>query len=437
MEKGFFNSESAGKCDKYEKNMRFFFRGFEKVFPELYSSVYPLFPPGVKSNLNGRIFTERMNVFIEKTIAFFQKCRMAQTGYSTWSRTVLIACAACLAAACLLVWTVDPHYRYHMPLFYDTVYYELYATAPRFLKSEKYDLLMLGTSMTRNFFLNDINEAFGCQSVKLAASGGTMFDLKKFFDLAKAAKGGELKRVVFSLDIYSLNKLSPHWKEFSHLYREDFKEEYKYFFSRQTYSSMFYLMKRKLRPKKKRMFQTDRNRMFSTEYPGMRFGLQAVLRDAWHNEKAHHTQTPYIPASEKTLREQFLPIFDRNPDMHFTVYLPPYHIYTYCQSELFGESEALIRQRSAVMKELIKRPNVTLYDFQADPSYVCNHDYFSDVQHFSSHAARRVLRDLTGKRSPIRTEAQVLENEKLLRELIRRSMKDYHNDMQPFRKKGA
>jgi hypothetical protein len=89
------------------------------------------------------------------------------------------------------------------------------------------------------------------------------------------------------------------------------------------------------------------------------------------------------------------------------------------------------------MKELLKRPNVTLYDFQADPSYVCSHDYYSDVQHFSSHTARRILRDLTGNRSPIRTETQVLENEKSLRTLIRQSMKDYHRNMQSLRKKGA
>ena len=378
-----------------------------------------------------------MKILSEKILPCFRKIREARIRYPSWIRLVLGGCGGVLLCACMLVVIVDPHYRYHLPWFYDTVYYEVYATAPRLLKSEKYDLLMLGTSMTRNFFIQDIDKAFSCRSLKLAASGGTMIDLKKFFDLAKEAKGDSLKRVILSLDIYCLNKLNPHYKEYSCLYRKDLSEEYKYFFSRQTYSSMIYLLKRKLRPKKKRMFQTVRDRMFSTEYPGMRFGLQEVILDAYLNERNHHTQTPYIPESQQIIQEQLLSIFDRNPDMTFTVYLPPYHIYTYCQSELFGESDALIRQRTAVMKELLKRPNVTLYDFQADPSYVCNHDYYSDVQHFSSRTARRILRDLTGNRSPIRTETQVLENEKSLRTLIRRSMKDYHRNMQPLRKKGA
>ena len=378
-----------------------------------------------------------MKNMIKKIEEIFRFLRSAGPDCSTWNKVVLTVCALWLAGACLLVVIVDPHYRYHLPLFYDTVYYEVYATAPRCLRSEKYDLLMLGTSMTRNFFIRDIDEAFSCRSLKLAASGGTMFDLRKFFDLAKTAKGDSLKRVVLSLDIYCLNKTSPHWKEFSFLYRDDFKEEYKYLFSRQTYSSMLYLLKRKMRPKKKRMFQTDRNRMFSTEYPGMRFGLQEVLLDALHNEKLHHTQTPFIPESQKIIREQLLTLFDSSPDVDFTVYLPPYHIYTYCQSELFGESDALIRQRTEVMKELLKRPNVKLHDFQADPSYVCNHAYFSDVQHFSSHCARRILRDLTTDRRRIRTEAQILENEKQLRSLIRHSMKEYHKNMLPLRKKGA
>ena len=369
-----------------------------------------------------------------KTI--FEKIINAEIPYKRWCKIVILAVLGIIFGAVALVYVVDPHYRYHMPWFYDTVYYELYATTPRLLRDMEYDTLVLGSSMTRNFFLNDIDSALGGKSVKLAASGATTTDLKKFFDIAREAKGESLKRVVFSLDIYSMNKSKDeaHYKEFEYLYRDDLAEEYKYFFSRQTYSSMFYLLKRKLRPKKKRQHQADVNRMFSTEYDGMRFGIREVMVDAIHNERSHHTQTPAHKENfEHSLNNCLLPMIKENPQIEFIIYLPPYHIYTYCQSQQFKEAEGLIRQRTLVMKKLLKYPNVKLYDFQADRTYVCNDDLYSDVQHFSSHAARRILADLAADRRRIRTAAEVDANERELRTLIKEQMPIYYANLKRFK----
>ena len=369
-----------------------------------------------------------------KTI--FEKIIQAEIPYKRWCKAVLFTVLGIIFSTVALVYVVDPHYRYHLPWFYDTVYYELYATAPRLLRDMEYDTLVLGSSMTRNFFLNDIDSALGGKSVKLAASGATTTDLKKFFDIAREAKGESLKRVVFSLDIYSMNKSKDeaHYKEFEYLYRDDLAEEYKYFFSRQTYSSMFYLLKRKLRPKKKRQHQADVNRMFSTEYDGMRFGIREVMVDAIHNERSHHTQTPAHKENfEHSLNNCLLPMIKENPQIEFIIYLPPYHIYTYCQSQQFKEAEGLIRQRTLVMKKLLKYPNVKLYDFQADRTYVCNDDLYSDVQHFSSHAARRILADLAADRRRIRTAAEVDANERELRTLIKEQMPIYYANLKRFK----
>lgn len=232
---------------------------------------------------------------MKKIWKFFKKLSDAETTHRKWCVFTLSATAFFVLGTPLLVFVVDPFYRYHEPLFYDMVYYKVYATAPRILKHQNYDLLMLGTSMTRNFFLSDIDSAFNCKSVKLAASGGTIADLCKFFEVSHKAKGEKLKRVIFSLDIYPLNKKDPHYTEFDYMYRNDFSEDYRYLFSRQTFSSMHYLVKRKLNPKRQRKHQSDRNRMFATEYKGKKYGLTEVLKDALLNERIHHSMTPYDP----------------------------------------------------------------------------------------------------------------------------------------------
>ena len=377
---------------------------------------------------------------LKKIKNIFNTVTGAEITCKKWCLLVICTVSGILAGAVALVFTVDPHYRYRLPVFYDTVYYELYATAPRLLSDLEYDTLVLGSSMTRNFFLNDIDSILGVKSVKLAASGATTADLKKFFDIARKEKGDSLKQVVFSLDIYSMNKSKDeaHYKEFDYLYRDDLAEEYKYFFSRQTYSSMYYIFKRRIRPKRKRQHQTDINRMFSTEYDGMRFGIASVMEDALHNESIHHTQTPEHPANfEYSLKKCILPMISENPQIQFTVYLAPYHIYTYCQSEQFNEADGLIRQRTLVMKELLKYPNVKLYDFQADRSFVCNSDYFSDVQHFSSRAARKVLTDLASGRRRLLNDSDIDANEKELRSLISEQMPVYYADLKKYKKQGV
>ncbi|MBO5991449.1 MAG: hypothetical protein J6R00_07355, partial [Lentisphaeria bacterium] len=148
-----------------------------------------------------------------------------------------------------------------------------------------------------------------------------------------------------------------------------------------------------------------------------------------------HTQTPEHPENCKySLNYCLLPLVAENPQIKCTVYLAPYHIYTYCQSEQFGEADGLIRQRTLVMKELLKYPNVTLHDYQADRSFVCNSDFFSDVQHFSSKAARRLLSDLASGRRVLKSDADVDANEKELRDLIKEQMPLYYADLAKYKK---
>ena len=371
---------------------------------------------------------------IPNTLLYIYGLLQKECSCKTWSKIVIAAVAAVIGGAALIAFVVDPLYRYRMPFFYKTVYHEIYATAPALLKHEKFDLFMIGTSMTRNFFIEDIDKTLNCRSLKFAASGGTMIDLKKMVDTAIEIKGKNLKRIVFSLDIYPLNKTKPHYKQFDYMYTESHAQDYRYLFSRQTFSTILYLIKRQLRPSGKRKYQADRNRMFSTEYDGKPYGLQAVMSDARSNARSHHTQTPYNKeAHQKNLRDELLPMFDNNPDVDFTVYLAPYHIYTYCQSEQFNEADALIKQRTQVMLELLKRSNVKLHDFQADDSIVLCHDYFSDVQHFSREAAQIVLKKLVSGSNRITTPEEVHANEKKLRELIKTNMPVYYKHLKEIK----
>ena len=352
----------------------------------------------------------------------------SQLSAKAWCIWVVAATSVIIGGAALLSYTVDPHYRYRLPFFYKTVYYEIYATAPRLLRDNQYDLLMLGSSMCRNYFLNDINKAFNCTSLKLAAPGATSFDLKKFSEIAINSKGDQLKNIVYMFDVYALNKTRPNYLDFDYMYKEDHWDDYKYLFSRDTFSSMIYLEKRARRPKGKRKYQTDKNRMFSTEHDKSVYGMPKVIVSAKSNLISHHTQKPYCKQSHETLRTELLQLIDKNPQIKFTVILPPYHIYSYCLSEYFNEADALIKQKSSVLTELLKRSNVTVHDFQSDPEIVCNGNFYNDIQHFSSKLARKVLASVAAGSHRLKSAADIEKSENALRQLIQNNMPQFRLD---------
>lgn len=363
---------------------------------------------------------------VKKWILF---CRDYQISAKNWWRAVVIALFLVIGGAALLVYIVDPGYRYRLPKFYDTVYYEIYYTAPRLLKENEYDLFMLGSSMCRNYFLSDIDRTLQCHSLKFASAGATAYDLKKFVDLAVEARGDKLKRIVYSYDVYSLNKKVPHYKNVEFMYRKDHKEDYRYIFGRETYSNMIYLLKRKMRPKGKRKYQAVKDRMFSTEHEKTDYSHNAVAKIARRYYQIHHSMTPYRPDSKETFEKTVLAMTKENPDIEFTIFLPPYHIYSYCMSEIFGEADALIKQRTDTLLTLLKQKNVKLFDFQSAPEFVCDSSRFTDIQHFSSDLARDVLHCLASGKYQLKTPEDIRRTEKDLRRLIAENMPRYRKDV--------
>ena len=363
-----------------------------------------------------------MKRFFELIRKLFSKESDAGSWFK-WSAGIVLAI---ILGAALLAFVVDPHYRYRLPRFYDTVFYEAYATAPRLLKDWDYDVLMLGSSMARNFYLDDISNTFGGKALKISAAGASSFDLKKLLDTAVAAKGDKIKKVIYLLDIYAVNKVHPNYKEFEYMYSSSHWEDYRYLFGRQTFSSMIYLVKRKTRPKGKRAIQAIPNLMFSTEHSKTRYSMEEVIGAAKYYAQIRHRQAACRPGYEAVMKSEILAMFDNNPGIEFTVIVPPYHLYTYCLSENFGEADKLLRQKTVILKEILKRKNVRLFDFQNDAQIVCNGGYYNDVQHFSSRLARQLLQYTANGKCQLRTPEDIEANEKLLRRMIKDAMPQFY-----------
>ena len=360
---------------------------------------------------------------------FFDRVFRTEMRSRKWFSVVTITVAVAVLGSALTVFIFDPYYRYRWPSLYKALYYKSYATAPRLLNDFEYDTLLIGSSMAGNFFLNDINQIFSCKSLKLSVDGASSYDLKKLFDTAVEAKGKKLKRVIYLLDIYAVNKSEKRYLEFDYMYRNDHSEDYRYLFNRESLESVFYIWKRPFRLKGKRKYQIDPNRMFFSEHDKTRYSMEQVIASA-----AASVNNGIKPASRSTnfssvLKNEVLAVFDRHPDIEFIVMMPPYHLYTWCLCGHFAEADVLLKQKTEILSALLKFKNVRVTDFQCDPEIICNGAYYTDIQHYSSALCRKMLEWAASGKYQLRSEADILANENKLRKMVKDAMPQFYNDI--------
>ncbi len=328
--------------------------------------------------------------------------------------------------------------RYRKPAFYKPMFRECYAIAPGMMRHFDYDCLLLGSSMVRNFTLSDINRVFRTdKSLKLSASSASSQDLKKIADIAFQAKGSSLKTVIYALDLWASNKAEVNYLRFDFLYRSDYMEDYKYYFSRKTYSALNRLLKASLagKPKKKRMHDQSFDTMFCTDYPGKPYGTKLVFSEARSYERSK--RLPAMPNKESMprFREDVLNLIETHPDTDFVIFLPPVSIYYWC---LLGNNsfkndagkqqkclDAMLKQKKIFLQELLKLKNVRIYDPQQEKDIVTNFEFYNDTTHYSMDACRIVIEGIGQEKWRVQTVADIQKNESMLRRLIQQEMPQY------------
>ncbi len=362
-----------------------------------------------------------------------------------WGIAAVSLCLGILLLLILLVYTVDPYMHYRKPAWYKPMFRECYAIAPGMMRHFDFDCLMIGSSMVRNFALPDINEYLGSQqSIKISASSATSQDLKKITDIAFQEKGRNLKMVVYAMDLWAVNKPEPNYTMFDYLYREDNREDYKYFFSRKTYSAIHQLLKQVItsKPKKARIHYRNYDTMFCTDYPGKPYGKLRVIADALDCETTK--RLPQMPDQDtdtvKRFEEDILALIEEHPETEFVIFLPPTSLYYWClvnNNEFTDKNgtakncmDALLKQKKMMLLRLLDYPNVRVYDPHCEETFVRDYARYNDTTHYSAEICKEILAGIGQDKWRIRTLTDIERNEEKLRALVDSEMPHYLQDIE-------
>jgi hypothetical protein len=301
-----------------------------------------------------------------------------------YKRTIgaFVVCSMLLTGLVILTaYVVDPLQFYHKPWFYKPVYWpeERYQN-PGLAKNYDYETIIIGSSMTENFFPGKVEEAIGGKTMKLSLQGSYADEQRKIARLA--LETGKVKTVLWGLDYFALKKnVNKGRNEFpDFLYDNNILNDYKYWFNYTPYEQLFKGLIRQYRTGHVQGLEG----LYNWNYL-VTFGEDVTIR---HYRKALVEEASYGPEDplgvvQENFTKNVLSLIEEYPDVKFLIYYPPYSILRHV---VWKETNPERYGYQLIMKEWMyeqfsRYPNVEVYDFQTEADWTFNLDMFKDLSH--------------------------------------------------------
>lgn len=341
--------------------------------------------------------------------------------FNVWFLIVLI----CLIFIGVFNFVVDPFQQYRVKTYYPIKYEtERYKNAG-FIKHIKHDSIILGTSMSQNFIMKEVEELLGYDKVlKVTLSGASAKEQSMILNF-EIENNKKLKNVLWGVDYFSFigypDRLFHGQGSFpEYLYDNRVLNDYKYLFSKDVTVKSFKLSRDIISGKyykNKELF--DYNRMY--EWQGKEeksFTLKNVMKD-WSQRRKEKIQGEDFFFMRHSFEVNFLEILKKNPHINFTLFFPPYSILEYCnleEKELFTD---MIQFKQFIYERLNLLKNVKIYDFQVNNTIIMNLENYKDMRHYSQDVNSWMLEQIQSNKYQL-TDENIILNKTLLKKYIKK-----------------
>jgi len=301
-----------------------------------------------------------------------------------YKRTIGWFAAGCVlfcAMFALLAYVVDPLQLYHKPWFHKPVYWpeERYQN-PGLAKNYDYETIIIGSSMTENFFPSKVEEAIGGKTMKLSLQGSYADEQHKTAKLA--LETGKPKTVLWGLDYFALKKNKNKGRNAfpDYLYDNNFLNDFRYWFNYTPYDKLIQGLKRQIRTGHVQGLEG----LYNWNYL-VTFGEDVTIR---HYRKALVEEASYgeedpLELVQANFTKYVLPLIRDYPEVKFLIYYPPYSVLRHVvwretNPERYGYQQFM---KEWMFEQFSRYPNVEVYDFQTEADWTYRLDYFKDLSH--------------------------------------------------------
>lgn len=256
-------------------------------------------------------------------------------------------------------------------------------------KNFSYKTVVMGTSMTENFLLSDVEKLLNTKAIKVPFSGGTAKEFSILLDFI--LKQQKAEAIIYALDVFSYRNMNTSFgfptdmpfENYSFMLKDDLFSEIKYLLSLDTFKWSLFILKNTINEDPNKNY--NNSFMWFAEY---KFGESEVLKD-WSSMDVDPKKKEYFKPTDylfDDLKRNFDELLYRhivnNPEIKFIIFYPPYSYLTWKLADKRGSLDACMKFKEYSLRKLVTQPNVELYDFQIN-RLIYDLNNYKDISHYS------------------------------------------------------
>lgn len=272
---------------------------------------------------------------------------------------------------------IDPYQQYRRS--HSTVWEQRLGN-PGIAKQYDYDAVIMGSSMAMNHYPSQVDSLFGWKSINLTVAGIMDYDYSIL--LPYVAKLNKMRHLIITIDYFSF--VRPVIPLDLYLYDTCFLNDYEYWFNYTTIKNSIHKLRNKA--------PTINDGIYHFNSP---LGKEYVLKDFYQDNNAAYFGTYNFNVMEQRFDDMLSIIMPVLSNVDVYLYFPPYSIY---KLKLYAENgywEKILDFKLYMIEELLRYPNVKIFDFQKE-EYICNLDEYMDVFHHSHTYNKRIIECMYG-----------------------------------------
>lgn len=298
------------------------------------------------------------------------------------------------------VYKVDPYMHYHKPDV-SRYYYSLSNERSQndgITKHFDYDALITGSSVTENFKTSEMDDVFGCNSIKVSYSGGSYKEIND--NLKNALKNNsDLKTVVRSLDMTYFfddkDKMRDDLGEYpTYLYDSNPLNDVQYIWNRDVIWNRVYAMTEKSHQEDFIPGITSFDD-YAQWQDSASFGLKSVyaneIEDVTKGEPVHLSDSEKETIAEN-ISQNVTDLARENPDVTFYYFFPPYSVFWWKDLVESGSIYKQLEAEEYIIEMILQCENIRLFSFNNRTDIICDINNYKDPLHYGAWINSLILR---------------------------------------------
>ncbi|MGE0385646.1 MAG: hypothetical protein AB7Q97_13020 [Gammaproteobacteria bacterium] len=316
--------------------------------------------------------------------------------------TLLGTLCACLLGLGGFNYAVDPLQYYRVPTLYTPVWFDGYQRYQNvgLARNQRYETVVIGTSVTENFHASYIARSWNTPAVKLSIGGSTALEQRLILEQALAT--GQVRHVLWGLDAGSFYG-GPRWVRDDqapfpwYMYRRHAWANVEYLYSLDTLRLARNALRGNGTRDLDRLDTWDRRFVFGREAALAAWGGDCAQFQARYRPGGVAVDPAQVDGMRSTLAQNVLATVRAHPRVTFHLFFPPVSMLTYVPAD-GSYLPMVIEFLRAAVAALDGEPNVRLHQFLAVPGITDDLDRYKDAVHYDLGVSRYVIDALREQR---------------------------------------